>query len=162
MSPRSSVRASRKRSLPVQDKADFLPDRKSELHKYPAGTSPFFNVRDPARWTQLESEFLYGAHHLHVAERMLSVVLFFVNDACRDLDIRYVPKLALNGRAMSVTRSLTATSRNVVMKRLTVKLEPTGVLIGEEYICLDSEGAVTRLAHALLDIIEKTWNSNGR
>jgi len=123
--------------------------------------SPFSKVRAPDRWTQIEKEFVHGAHWLHVVQHLTSVVLFNVNDACRDLNIRYVPKLAMTGKPDAVTRSLTVTCRNIVRTRVTVKLDPTGILLGENYICLDSEGAVTRLAHAMIDIVEKTWHSDG-
>lgn len=125
--------------------------------------SPFNVLRySPTRWTQIEKEFPKGAHWLHSVERMFAVVLFNVNDGCRDLNVRYIPSLTLNGRQRAVARSLSVTARNVVRKRLTVKFDEKGCLIGESYICLDSEGAVTRLARALLDIVEKAWNSYGR
>jgi hypothetical protein len=124
--------------------------------------SPFSKVRDPDRWTQIETEFPKGCHWLHSVERCFALVLFAVNDGCRELDVRRVPKLELTGRQKALKRFLSVSVRHVVQKRIPVTFDATGCLIGENYICLDSEGAVTRLAHTLLDIIEKTWNSNGR
>lgn len=107
--------------------------------------SPFFKVRDPDRWTQIETEFPHGAHWLHVVEHMFAIVLLNVKDACLDLDIRYVPKLELTGRQKAVSRSLSVRHRNFTCKRIAVKFDNTGCLIGDNYVCLDSEGAVTRL-----------------
>jgi hypothetical protein len=125
--------------------------------------SPFSKVRDPDRWAEIERDFPKGCHWFHSVERIFAHVLFSVNDACRDLNIRGgVPKLELNGRQKSTSRSLSVRHRNVTVKRIAVKLDGGGCLIGENYICLDSAGAAARLANALVDILEKTWNSNGR
>jgi hypothetical protein len=125
--------------------------------------SPFNALRySPTRWAQLEKEFPKGAHWTHVVQHMLNVVMFNVNDGVRELDIRNNIKFGLKGKPKAMTRTLTVTCRKAVRKQLTVKLDAKGCLIGENYICLDSEGAVTRLAHALIDIIERFWNSSGR
>jgi len=86
-----------------------------------------------------------------------------VNDAVRELEVRYTPRLALNGRADASTRSLTFTCHHVVRKNLPVKFEEKGVQIGgDNYIILDNEGGVLRLINALLDEVEGSWNSYGR
>src|SRR5689334_18004051 len=111
--------------------------------------SPFAKVRAPDRWTIIYRDYPHGAHSLDVVQRLFAVVLFHVNDAAREADIRCIPKLVLNGKPQAVRRVLTTMCRNVVRKRLDVTFDSTGVLIGEEYITLNNEGGVPRLFNAL-------------
>lgn len=124
--------------------------------------SPFSGLRSPTRWTQISREFPHGSHYLEVTKRLFAVVMLAVNDGVRELDVRYMPLLGMNGRPNASKRTLKITCRHIVRKHLTVTFDATGVQIGDNYIPINKEGGVMRLVHALVDEVERTWNGHGR
>lgn len=88
--------------------------------------------------------------------------MFDINEFVLDLDLRTSPRLALTGRAKAKKRGLTVSFSGVVLKRLPVELDETGVLIGERYLVLNDEGGVMRLVNAITDAAEAAWNRQGR
>lgn len=125
-------------------------------------TSPFEPLRSPTRWRNVTREYPFGAHYQRVAERLFALIMFDINDFVLDLDLRTSPRLALIGRAKAQKRGLTVSFGGVVLKRLPVKLDETGVLIGERYLILNDEGGVMRLVNAITDVAEAAWNRQGR
>lgn len=124
--------------------------------------SPFNSARHPDRVHDIKCLYPFGAHEQWIAERLFATILPRVNDFVLELPLRISPRLALNGRAMGRNRSLTVSSGGVVRKRLTIRFDDRGVLIGENYIALNGEGGVTRLVNALVDEVERVWNRQGR
>jgi hypothetical protein len=124
--------------------------------------SGFDAVNDPDRWRDLNREFPFGAHDFDVVQRLFVTVLFFVRDGISNLELRNRPHLELKGRPRSTNRFLTITIRGVVFRSVRVQFDPKGVLIGDSYVILNGEGAVARLASALVKEAERAWNRYGR
>lgn len=122
----------------------------------------FSPLRDPTRWRAISREYPFGAHYQRVVERLCALIIFDVNDFVLDLDLRTSPRLALTGRTGTKKRKLTVSCSGVVMKRVPIEFDETGILIGERYLILNDEGGVMRLANALVDCAEAVWNRQGR
>lgn len=123
---------------------------------------PLSPLRSPTRWRNITREYPFGAHYQRVAERLFALIMFDINDFVLGLDLGITPHLALTGRAKARKRSLTVSFSGVVLKRVRVELDETGVLIGKRYLILNDEGGVMRLVNAITDAAEAAWNRQGR
>ena len=122
----------------------------------------FNAVNDPTRWRDIIREYPHGAHEMWIGQRLFATAVLHVNDGTRDLELRNRPSISLKGRRMATNRYLTITSRNIVRRTLPVLFDEKGVLIGHNYVILNDEGGVLRLATALVREVEKVWNAQGR
>lgn len=124
--------------------------------------SPFSPARVLDRVADIKHLYQFGAHEQWIAEYMFAIILIRVNDFISDLPLRISPRLTLNGKALGKNRSLVIISGGVVRRRLAVRFDDRGVLIGENYVLLNGEAAVVRLVNALVDEVERVWNALGR